>query len=67
MQLTPIGIRELRYIVGWSTARMGAAVGVSARTVEGWEKGIHYPCKRAQKMLHKIVENGGLQTERIGK
>jgi len=35
---------------------MGAAVGVSARTVEGWEKGHHLPGKRAQKLLQKILE-----------
>ena len=56
IKLTPNGIRELRYIVGCNQARLGAFIGVSARTVDGWGNGIHYPCKRAQ----KIVENGGL-------
>ena len=67
IKLTPNGIKELRYIVGCNQARLGAFIGVSARTVDGWEKGIHYPCKRAQKMLQEILENGSLQTERSGK
>lgn len=33
------GIRRLRTMKRWNTARFGRACGVSGRTVEGWEQG----------------------------
>jgi DNA-binding transcriptional regulator YiaG len=32
-------IKSIRYKTGWSSARLGAEIGKSGRTVEGWEQG----------------------------
>ncbi|MEA2107890.1 MAG: hypothetical protein U9P07_00505 [Pseudomonadota bacterium] len=55
IKLTPHGIKEVRYIMGWNRAAMGVALGVSPRTVKEWEMGHHYPGTKAQKLLQKIL------------
>lgn len=37
--LTPRELRQRRLALGWSTAELGAKVGVSAKTVSEWERG----------------------------
>lgn len=36
---------------GWSGAEMAARVGVSPRTVEGWQQKRHMPDRRARRVL----------------
>ncbi len=36
-------IRSIRYQRGWSVREMADALGVSPRTVEGWEQGRKIP------------------------
>jgi DNA-binding transcriptional regulator YiaG len=48
------GLRQLRKAKGWSVADLAEQVGVSARTVEGWEQG-RLPSKPALIILSKLV------------
>lgn len=47
-------LRQLRKEKGWSTADLAAQVGVSARTVEGWEQG-RLPSNTALIILSKLI------------
>lgn len=38
------GIKRIRAARGWNTKAMGEALGVSSRTVEGWEQGRPIEC-----------------------
>lgn len=48
------GLRHLRKAKGWSVADLADQVGVSARTVEGWEQG-RMPSKPALIILSKLI------------
>lgn len=48
------GLRRLRHLKGWSTAELAEQLGVSARTVEGWEQG-RMPSKPALIILSKLI------------
>ena len=48
------GLRKLRKTKGWSTAKLAEQLGVSARTVEGWEQG-RMPSKPALIILSKLI------------
>jgi DNA-binding transcriptional regulator YiaG len=48
------GLRQLRKSKGWSAADLADQVGVSARTVEGWEQG-RMPSKPALIILSKLI------------
>lgn len=48
------GLRQLRNAKGWSVADLAEQVGVSARTVEGWEQG-RMPSKPALIILSKLI------------
>lgn len=37
-------LRAARKAGGWSASRVGAEVGVSARTIHRWEAGTRWPC-----------------------
>jgi DNA-binding XRE family transcriptional regulator len=50
----PDGIKAIRREKGWSTRDLGQLVGVSPRTVEGWEAG-RMPSVIALRMLQKIL------------
>ena len=47
-------LRQLRKEKGWSTTDLGNDVGVSSRTVEGWEQG-RMPSVPALKIIQKII------------
>lgn len=48
------GFRRVRQLKGWSTADLAEQVGVSARTVEGWEQG-RMPSKPALIILSSLI------------
>lgn len=48
------GLRLIRKSKGWSVAEMAEQLGVSARTVEGWEQG-RMPSKPALIILSKLI------------
>lgn len=48
------GFRQVRHLKGWSTADLAEQLGVSARTVEGWEQG-RMPSKPALIILSKLI------------
>jgi DNA-binding transcriptional regulator YiaG len=48
------GFRQVRRLKGWSTADLAGMVGVSARTVEGWEQG-RMPSKPALIILSRLI------------
>ena len=48
------GFRKLRRLWDWNTARLAEELGVSRRTVEGWEQG-RMPSKTALLLLQKIL------------
>lgn len=48
------GFRKVRHLKGWSTADLAEQLGVSARTVEGWEQG-RMPSKPALIILSSII------------
>lgn len=48
------GFRQVRHLKGWSTADLADQLGVSARTVEGWEQG-RMPSKPALIILSKLI------------
>jgi len=52
------GVRRLRREIGWSRAQMGEEMGVSSRTVEGWEQGrpISGPAIRLLRQLKAVLE-----------
>lgn len=47
-------LQQLRKEKGWSTADLAIQVGVSARTVEGWEQG-RLPSNSALIILSKLI------------
>jgi DNA-binding transcriptional regulator YiaG len=47
-------LQQLRKEKGWSTTDLAEQVGVSARTVEGWEQG-RMPSKPALIILSKLI------------
>lgn len=47
-------LRQLRKDKGWSVSDLADQVGVSARTVEGWEQG-RLPSKPALIILSKLI------------
>ncbi len=49
-----LGIKTLRKKLGLNTKNFGAKVGVSGRTVEGWEQGRREP-SRANLMLMRLL------------
>ncbi len=51
--MTPKQIKKLRQELGWSAWKLGKEVGVSPRTVEGWEQGRPIS-KLALKILKQI-------------
>jgi ribosome-binding protein aMBF1 (putative translation factor) len=48
------GLRQTRKAKGWSVADLANEVGVSPRTVEGWEQG-RMPSKPALIILSKLL------------
>ena len=48
------GFRQLRQERGWSTERLADLVGVSYRTVEGWEQG-RMPSTTALRLLATLL------------
>lgn len=48
------GFRQVRQLQGWSTADLAEKLGVSARTVEGWEQG-RMPSKPALIILSSLI------------
>lgn len=48
------GFRRVRHLKGWSTSDLAEQLGVSARTVEGWEQG-RMPSKPALIILSKLI------------
>jgi len=48
------GLRQLRKEKGWSVIDLADQVGVSARTVEGWEQG-RTPSKPALIIISKLI------------
>lgn len=63
-------IRSIRGIRGWTQAELAAELGVSRRTVQGWEEATHEPSLRFVRPLERLAgkprgwlldENGGEQ------
>ena len=50
-------IRETRKRTGLSARGFGSLIGVSGRTVEGWEQGRRKPGKPALLLIKKIMED----------
>lgn len=48
------GLRRLRREKGWNTTKLAELLGVSRRTVEGWEQG-RMPSKTALLLLQQIL------------
>lgn len=56
--MTPAEIREARRKTGLNTAAFGALLGVSGRTVEGWEQGRRKVPATVVRMLPLIIYEG---------
>ena len=54
--MTPAEIQAARKRLGLNTADFGAKLGVSGRTVEGWEQGKHQPTGPALVLLRKLAK-----------
>ncbi len=50
-------IREIRKRMGLNTREFGVLIGVSGRTIEGWEQGRRSPSKSALLLIKKIMED----------
>ena len=50
----PRRLGKIRDTRGWSRKELAEAVGVSPRTIEGWEGGRHRPDRRAVVALREI-------------
>ena len=50
-------VRKARKRTGLNTTEFGALVGVSGRTIEGWEQGRRKPGKPALLLIKKIMED----------
>jgi len=48
------GFQRLRHEKGWNTTKLAELLGVSARTVEGWEQG-RMPAKTVLLLLQQIL------------
>ena len=51
-------LRTLRENLGFSPTEMGAALGVSARSVQNWETGVYPVPKPIQKLIQELWGNG---------
>lgn len=50
-------IRDVRKRMGLNTREFGVLIGVSGRTIEGWEQGRRSPSKSALLLIKKIMED----------
>ena len=53
--MTPPEVRHARIALGMSQSKLGAALGVSARTVRAWEQGENKPHRNNVKALRRLV------------
>jgi len=56
MTPTPDRIKQLRKALKLNTAKFGALVGVSGRTVESWEQGLRRPSRSAVILLARVAD-----------
>ena len=54
--MTPPEIRHARIALGMSQRELGAALGVSARTVRAWEQGENKPHRNNVAALRRLLE-----------
>ena len=54
--MTPPEVRHARIALGMSQSKLGAALGVSARTVRAWEQGENKPHQNNIKALRRLLE-----------
>ena len=52
--MTPKQIKQLRKSRGWTVRGLAGKIGVSPRTVEGWEQG-RKPSPVAEKLLKMLI------------
>jgi len=52
--MKPEEIKALRARKAWTTKQLGERIGVSGRTVEGWEQGRRKPSKMAVMVMRGI-------------
>lgn len=52
--MTPAEIRQLREDLGWSQAKLGQTLGVTATAVMKWEKGMSPPSDVIINLLKKL-------------
>lgn len=50
-------IRDVRKRMGLNTREFGVLIGVSGRTIEGWEQGRRNPSKSVLLLIKKIMED----------
>jgi len=50
------GIQMIRKKLGLNTAGFGALIGVSGRTVEGWEQGARMPGKPELMLMAQLIK-----------
>ena len=53
---TPVGIKRIRQLMGWSQERLAREAGVSFCTVNRWENGKTRPSPMALKVLARLYE-----------
>jgi putative transcriptional regulator len=52
--MNAVKIKKLRKKLGLDTSRFGELIGVSGRTVEGWEQGRRKPMQPAIKIMRTL-------------
>ena len=63
--MTPPEIRHARIVLGMSQSRLGAALGVSGRTVRAWEQGENQPHPNNVAALRRLLKrHAAAQTAR---
>ena len=62
-EMTPPEVRHVRIALGMSQSKLGAALGVSARTVRAWEQGENKPHPNNVAALRRLLEARAAEQE----
>lgn len=52
-----VDVVALRLRLGYTQSEFAGRLGVSPRTVEGWETGHHIPSRRALAKIERLIES----------
>lgn len=59
MKKEPLGIKEIRFKLGFTQEDLARKLGLSLSTVSKWEQGVTSPSRLAREKLERLMMKGG--------